>query len=44
MGNGIVDGSIDLMLQTEKYQCKVAEAVADGIVTYLKKQKENENN
>ena len=32
------------LLQTEKYQCKVAEAVADGIVTYLKKQKENENN
>ena len=32
------------LLQTEKYQRKVAEAVADGIVTYLKKQKENENN
>lgn len=24
------------LLQTEKYQRKVAEAVADGIVTYLK--------
>ena len=32
------------LLQTEKYQCKVAEAVADGIVTYLEKQKENEKN
>ena len=32
------------LLQTEKYQRRVAEAVADGIVTYLKKQKENENN
>ena len=32
------------LLQTVKYQRKVAEAVADGIVTYLKKQKENENN
>ena len=32
------------LLQTEKYQRKVAEAVADGIVTYLKKQKENEKN
>ena len=32
------------LLQTEKYQCKVAEAVADGTVTYLEKQKENEKN
>ena len=33
-----------VLLQTEKYQSKVAEAVADGIVTYLEKQKENEKN
>ena len=32
------------LLQTENYQLKVAEAIADGIHTYLDDQKENEKN